>query len=68
MRHITYDFGKQMHMASVEVEGEGSSTSCYDSVVKYLLRICMGSLMRAQTKKTAEKLPKLHSYPLIKSI
>ena len=31
-----------MHMASVEVDGEGSSMSCYDSVVKYLLRSCRG--------------------------
>ena len=33
---------KPMHMASVEVHGEGSSTSRYDSVVKYLLRSCRG--------------------------
>ena len=57
---------KTMHMTSVEVDGEGSwwGTSCYDSVVKYLLQSCRGSSMRAQTKKTAKKWPKLHSSPL----
>ena len=30
-------FENKMHMASIQVVGEGSSTSCYDSVVKYLL-------------------------------
>ena len=58
---------KQMHMASVEVHGEGSSTSCYDSVVKYLLRSCRGRCVEksaCQTKKTAKKCPILHSGPL----
>ena len=51
-------------LANVQVDGEGSSTSCYDSVVKYLLWSCRGTSLRAQTKKTAKKWPKLHSSPL----
>ena len=56
-----------MHMARVEVHGEGSSTSCYDSVVKYLLRSCRGRCVEkcaCQPKKTAKKCPILHSGPL----
>ena len=60
---------KQMHISSVEVHGEGLSTSCYDSVVKYLLRSCRGRCVEksaCQTKKTAKKCPILHSGPLRK--
>ena len=53
----------EMHMASIEVDGEGSSMSCYDSVVKYLLLLLLKGW--AQTEKTAKKRLILHSGPLI---
>ena len=45
---------KQMHMASVDVGGGGSSTSCYNSVVKYLLRSCRGSSVEKNASANQE--------------
>ena len=54
---------KPMHMASVEVHGEGSSTSRYDSVVKYLLRSCRGKSV-CTNQENSEEMAVLHSGPL----
>ena len=51
-----------MHMASVEVHGEGSSTSCYDSVVKYLILKLEGALCREKcvpNQENGEEMPNL---------
>ena len=42
----------------------GSSMSGYDGVVKYLLRSCRESSMRAQTQEKPKKWDELHSSPL----
>ena len=53
---------KQMHMARVEVHGEGTSTSCYDSVVKYLLRSFRGRCVEkcaCQNQENSEDMPEV---------